>query len=648
MDIFIPDADSTLDASPSTSFIADVSFPTAVQPLSGLAGYKARLAREERGSSDDLKHTGLKYSGSMYDLSHPDARIERDRESGAYQDQPTGRERSPSWIEEPPEESESKIMARVVVMYYLVLIGDGARGVVLPSMVRYYDWMINGYEAKLDAPGTQDYLAEYSLALTAFSLGRAVSGPALGFWADSTGNPKKVLLCGTSLLGFSNLLYALCYDFGWGTATAAWCIVFRFFMGAASGQLGVLRGYVADMVPPSQRTKYLAYLSLVQYLGFTMTALIGGYPDFSLSLGIVTINQFTVPGYVMFIAGIVGVCLIQAYFPDPTPKPAAPETEPNAGYEAVGMPMSPFTATGQHHETLEEVLPPTPQPPQGKSFQDRFNEIFSGFDTAGSISVIMILNLNIVTRANLACFENLATQISEDFGFNATDDSYTYGCVGVIGVIAFFFIEPMSNALGSPRRTLFVGMGVMCLADFLFMTLGLDVLGWYLTGFGLAWGVAYPITQTMIIVVFAEALEGRKKNTLMGILGVAGSVGRVVAPLWISPLGADNLWIAFFIPLLLTALYCAVLMFVDLSGGKDAQRAAQAAEAAEARVFEAPVSVTMAPSSGQGRLEWRETPRESDSLLAAAEPMGAGKYGAGKYGAGKYGAGSYPRDYGAK
>ena len=34
-------------------------------------------------------------------------------------------------------------------------------------------------------------------------------------------------------------------------------------------------------------------------------------------------------------------------------------------------------------------------------------------DTAGKIAVIMILNLNIVTRANLACFENLATQISE-------------------------------------------------------------------------------------------------------------------------------------------------------------------------------------------------------------------------------------------
>jgi len=64
------------------------------------------------------------------------------------------------------------------------------------------------------------------------------------------------------------------------------------------------------------------------------------------------------------------------------------------------------------------------------------------------------------------------------------------------------------------------------------------------------------------------------------------AVGRVVAPLWISPLGADNLWIAFFIPLPLTTLYCAVIMCVDLSGGKDAQRAAQAAEAAEARVFE--------------------------------------------------------------
>ena len=64
--------------------------------------------------------------------------------------------------------------------------------------------------------------------------------------------------------------------------------------------------------------------------------------------------------------------------------------------------------------------------------------------------------------------------------------------------------------------TLFVGLGVMCLADLLFMTLGLSILGWYLTGFGLAWAVAYPITQTMIIVVFAEALEVKTRTRTQG------------------------------------------------------------------------------------------------------------------------------------
>ena len=72
VDVPIPDAGDALGESPSSSFVVEPRDARPVEPLSGLAQYRARLQREERGSSDDLKHTGLKYSGSMYDMSHPE------------------------------------------------------------------------------------------------------------------------------------------------------------------------------------------------------------------------------------------------------------------------------------------------------------------------------------------------------------------------------------------------------------------------------------------------------------------------------------------------------------------------------------------------------------------------------------------------
>jgi len=47
-------------------------------------------------------------------------------------------------------------------------------------------------------------------------------------------------------------------------------------------------------------------------------------------------------------------------------------------------------------------------------------------------------------------------------------------------------------------------------------------------------------------------------------IGVAGSAGRVIAPLWVTPLGEHNLWIAFLIPLCGTLFYVVILLFVKL------------------------------------------------------------------------------------
>jgi hypothetical protein len=156
----------------------------------------------------------------------------------------------------------------------VVLIGDMARGVMFPSM-----WPL----VSLLGGGT----VTMGYAIAAFSFGRILVSPLFGSWSVTHGYSATLLLsCGILLIG--TLLYAQVQNVG----RPEFLIAAQIVLGIGSGTLGVTRAFVADITAQRNRTTYMAWLTAVQYAGFTVTPFIGAFfnkalQDFDWQMGYV-------------------------------------------------------------------------------------------------------------------------------------------------------------------------------------------------------------------------------------------------------------------------------------------------------------------------------------------------------------------------
>lgn len=143
------------------------------------------------------------------------------------------------------------------IICLVILIGDMSRGVFFPSM-----WPLVS-----ELGGTQVTLG-YSVA--AFSFGRILVSPLFGSWSVTYGYTKTLLLsCMILLLG--TLLYAQVQNVG----NPQFLIFSQTILGVGSGTLGVTRAFVADITAQRNRTRYMAWITAVQYGGFTVTPFVG-------------------------------------------------------------------------------------------------------------------------------------------------------------------------------------------------------------------------------------------------------------------------------------------------------------------------------------------------------------------------------------
>ncbi|MGH7955190.1 MAG: MFS transporter, partial [Gloeomargaritales cyanobacterium] len=138
-----------------------------------------------------------------------------------------------------------------------MFIGDMSRGIMFPTMWTLVEYL-GGDER------------QQGFAVAAFSFGRILVSPLFGSWSITYGY-RNTLLLSCSILMLGALLYAQAAEVG----NCEYLILCQIVMGIGSGTLGVTRAYVADVTPTRNRTKYMGWLTAMQYSGFTMTPLIG-------------------------------------------------------------------------------------------------------------------------------------------------------------------------------------------------------------------------------------------------------------------------------------------------------------------------------------------------------------------------------------
>lgn len=143
------------------------------------------------------------------------------------------------------------------IVCLVILIGDMSRGVFFPSM-----WPLVS-----ELGGSQVTLG---YAVAAFSFGRILVSPLFGSWSVSYGYTKTLLLS-CSILFIGTLLYAQVQNVG----NTKFLIFAQTILGIGSGTLGVTRAFVADITAQRNRTTYMAWVTAVQYAGFTVTPFVG-------------------------------------------------------------------------------------------------------------------------------------------------------------------------------------------------------------------------------------------------------------------------------------------------------------------------------------------------------------------------------------
>lgn len=143
------------------------------------------------------------------------------------------------------------------IVCLVVLIGDMSRGAMFPTM-----WPL------VKSVGGDSVTLGY--AVGAFSFGRILVSPMFGSWSVKYGY-TKTLFGSTCIILLGTLLYAQVGNVG----RPEFLIVAQTVLGLGSGTLGVTRAFVADVTPTRNRTTYMAWLTAVQYAGFTVTPFVG-------------------------------------------------------------------------------------------------------------------------------------------------------------------------------------------------------------------------------------------------------------------------------------------------------------------------------------------------------------------------------------
>jgi Major Facilitator Superfamily len=145
------------------------------------------------------------------------------------------------------------------VVCLVILIGDMTRGAMFPSM-----WPL------VEKLGGDKVTLGYAVA--AFSFGRILVNPVFGSWSHTWGYTNTLLLS-TSILLFGTFCYTQVLNVG----RKEFLIVAQTVLGVGSGTLGVTRAFVADVTAKRSRTTYMAWVTAVQYGGFTVTPFVGAY-----------------------------------------------------------------------------------------------------------------------------------------------------------------------------------------------------------------------------------------------------------------------------------------------------------------------------------------------------------------------------------
>ena len=356
------------------------------------------------------------------------------------------------------------------VVCLVILVGDMCRGIFFPSMWPLVD----------ELGGSQVTLG---FAVASFSFGRILVNPLFGSWSHTMGYSTTINIS-VSILIFGTLLYATVPAVG----RSEFLIVAQTVLGVGSGTLGVTRAFVADVTAQHQRTTYMAWITAVQYAGFTVTPLLGAAFNSLFSNepvywfgGLLPVSMFTAPAYFMTIVTVATLVILLTRFRN---RQRIHIRKPNK--------------TARKSLKRQEI--------------DRTANTTTWIGlTVYDCCILGCMLLNVSTKGSIASFETIGIVVAEqEFGLTSPRAGLIVGTCGALGVVSLLsmghFCARYSDIQLISGGMLVMAAGVALLTSLSDNNAAIGNPLWkYVVAIFLIYSIGYPIGHTAVIGMFSKS-----------------------------------------------------------------------------------------------------------------------------------------------
>ncbi|KAJ0412405.1 hypothetical protein ATCC90586_005425 [Pythium insidiosum] len=392
---------------------------------------------------------------------------------------------------------------------------ESARGVVLATLF-LYNQSLGGD------------IAFMGFLSSVFSVGRLISSTVFGWMCDRY-SFKFVYIFSSAICLVGNFIYLLA-ELNIANGGLYMLAVSRFLVGFGAGNRSVCRANVAAMTTVGQRLKYITILAAVVFLGYALTPGLGSLvANVDVHVLGIHLNRFTSPGLILILLNALTIVSMMTAFDESIAREDAPPESPDN--RASSNPLNDPTNLPEHVVNIGALV-----------------FIFLNFNARGILSVFETVNIPLFLKAtgsDPASVEAVVT--ASNFQFY----------LGLLGLISYFSIERFRHTL-SDVSWLHLGFSMLTIGNIFLVVAPNDMSFARLTIAELfVWSIGCPISTAVVIAAFSKILGGRPQGTLMGLLGSAASVSRIILPL--LPAAIPSLTPVFWINIVLCVVSMASL-----------------------------------------------------------------------------------------
>ncbi|XP_044148229.1 major facilitator superfamily domain-containing protein 8-like isoform X2 [Bufo gargarizans] len=392
------------------------------------------------------------------------------------------------------------------------------------------------------------------LVLSAFSLTELLSGPMFGYWSDSTGKTKNVILLSNCFEIAGNFMYFV--------GISKWFLLgSRLVAGVGAGAGASIFGYLTRCSSSRDRIPVFAMAMACRQAGLLIGPAFNVFLRYcTFQIGPFHVDKFSAPGIFMCALWALMQFVVIFMFYDLPPNPSPQhEREPLLKQTDIQSPL--YGAINCVHDpssnqddfsSMENSSPPSTLPITNNHILSQSAELneTTKQPIIGLVreEVVVLLAAQFVTFFNQTALETLVTPLAQTYlGFEDLQNSLIYFLCGIEMLIGFLVVRILSRCC-SDRILLVFGLcicNISCIWCLLFLAKPKGTYGFLLAEFVI--GVflqvlGLPFVSVSQVSLFSKVTAEKTQGFNHGLRRSVGGVATILGPLWAAGL-TQNLYI---------------------------------------------------------------------------------------------------------